>query len=469
MPLDSAHSKRASISSRIAGYNTLIIVTCLLALAWLVHTQLQWSVTQQADALGNSLLKQTHTAAEGALSAEDTLSVAVLLRDLVDNPYVAYAALHSTDNRVLAETGQRPKPNSTEPGLYSKKLFYQDNAAGSLHLQIDMQKLQEPLNISMQSMAAIGLTLLLFTLFLSIHLGRSVAQPLQALSNWLINPVPPAPHAQRSDEIGLLARQLNKYFIADTQIADAVETESTMAVNTLAMEASDTLTVAATGGNQSQDSSNELSPYTTQLSPVDIAPTYPEKPVPAQRSAILAVELGSMEQLRQLPQSRLAELLKKYRYGVEQSAALYDGQLYSLTDGRSIITFSSSHAHYLRNALCCGELLRAFGHSLQMEVADQDIPLKIKLGLSEGTTSQNASLGDLLLSKSAQAALTLSQQSRNLLLLSDDLASNSSITASARIRSIAQPENTSCLDSLNEPYPAILEKQLINLQQAERA
>ena len=176
-----------------------------------------------------------------------------------------------------------------------------------------------------------------------------------------------------------------------------------------------------------------------------------------------------MEQLRQLPQSRLAELLKKYRYGVEQSAALYDGQLYSLADGRSIITFASSHSHYLRNALCCGELLRAFGHSLQMEVADQDIPLKIKLGLSEGTTSQNASLGDLLLSKSAQAALALSQQSRNLLLLSDDLASNSSITASARIRAIAQPENTSCLDSLNEPYPAILEKQLINLQQAERA
>lgn len=464
MPLDSKHPKRASITSRIAGYNTLIIVSCLLAFAWLMHTQLQWSVTQQADALGSNLLKQTHTAAEGALSAEDTLSVAVLLRDLVDNPYVAYAALQSTDNRVLAEAGQRPKPNSAEPGLYSKKLFYQDNAAGSLHLQIDLHKLREPLNISMQSMAALGLALLLCVLFFSIHLGRSVAQPLQALSNWLINPVPPAPHTQRADEVGLLARQLNQYFITDTQTADPLTIEPTLAADGAPIASDDDLPVTATNDMIEQVSARDSAPLTVQLSSTDLTPA---QPAPAQRSAILAVELGSMDQLRQLPQERLAELLKKYRYAVEHSAALYDGQLYSLADGRSIITFPSNHAHYPRNALCCGELLRAFGHSLQMDVSDQDIPLKIKLGLSESTTNSDASLGELLLSQGAQTALALSQESRNLLLLSEDLASNSNIIASARIRSIAKPEHAKCLEALNEPYPALLEEQLTSLQQAE--
>lgn len=458
MPLDSKHPKRASITLRIAGYNTLIIVTCLLAFAWLMHTQLQWSVTQQADAIGNNLLEQTHTAAEGALSAEDTLSVAVLLRNLVDNPYVAYAALQSTDKRVLAEAGQRPKPNTAEPGLYSKKLFYQDNVAGSLHLQLDLHKLQEPLNISMQSIAILGLALLLCVLFLSIHLGRSIAQPLQALSNWLINPAPPAPHTQRPDEVGLLARQLNKYFIADTQTADPLATV-TVADTTIA--SSEDVPVAATNGKDQPGSVEDSVLAATASNSTDTAPAQ------TQPNAILAVELGSMEQLRQLPQERLAELLKKYRYAVEQSAALYDGQLYSLADGRSIITFPSSHAHYPRNALCCGELLRAFGHSLQMDVSDQDIPLKIKLGLSEGTTSADASLGELLLSQGAQTALALSQQSRNLLLLSEDLANNSNIIASARIRSIAKPEHAKCLEALNEPYPALLEEQLISLQRAE--
>lgn len=461
MPLDSKHSKRASITLRIAGYNTLIIVTCLLAFAWLMHTQLQWSVTQQADAIGSSLLEQTHTAAEGALSAEDTLSVAVLLRNLVDNPYVAYAALQSTDKRVLAEAGQRPKPNIAEPGLYSKKLFYQDNVAGSLHVQIDLHKLQEPLNISMQSIAVLGLALLLCVLFLSIHLGRSIAQPLQALSNWLINPAPPAPHTQRPDEVGLLARQLNKYFIADTQTADPF---ATVAVADSTIVNSEDFSVGATDGKDQQGSAEDSVLVATPSNSTVIAPAQSTQ---AQPSAILAVELGSMEQLRQLPQERLAELLKKYRYAVEQSAALYDGQLYSLADGRSIITFPSSHAHYPRNALCCGELLRAFGHSLQMDVSDQDIPLKIKLGLSEGTTSADASLGELLLSQGAQTALALSQQSRNLLLLSEDLASNSNIIASARIRSIAKPEHAKCLEALNEPYPTLLEEQLINLQQAK--
>lgn len=464
MLLDSKHPKRASITSRIAGYNTLIILSCLLAFAWLMHTQLQWSVTQQADALGSNLLKQTHTATEGALSAEDTLSVAVLLRDLVDNPYVAYAALQSTDNRVLAEAGQRPKLNSAEPGLYSKKLFYQDNAAGSLHLQIDLHKLREPLNISMQSMAALGLALLLCVLFLSIHLGRSVAQPLQALSNWLINPVPPAPHTQRADEVGLLARQLNKYFIADTQTTDPLAIEPTRAEEDVAIAGSDVFPVVTTDDKDQQGSAKDSTRPNVQLGSTETTPTQPAQ---AQRSAILAVELGSMEQLRQLPQEHLAELLKKYRHAVEQSAALYDGQLYSLADGRSMITFPSNHAHYPRNALCCGELLRAFGHNLQMDVSDQDIPLKIKLGLSESTVSQDASLGELLLSQGAQTALALSQQSRNLLLLSEDLASNSNIIASARIRSIAKPEHAKCLEALNEPYPALLEEQLISLQQTE--
>ena len=465
MPPDSAHPQRASMTSRIAGYNTLIIVTCLLALAWLVHTQLQWSVHQQADALGDSLLQQTRTAAGGALSADDTLSVAVLLRELVNNPYVTYAALHGADSRILAEVGKRPKLTTTESGFYSKKLFYQNSTAGSLHLQIDLHKLQEPLIFSMQSIGALGLALLLFAVFLSIHLGRSIAVPLQALSNWLINPAPPAPHTQRTDEIGLLARQLNQYFIADTQTDEATASQSNKLQSDVSDQNSNTTParLKATVASDSQTSVNKPTLHPVQPKPVS------SNSAPAAytlRSAILAVELGNMEQLRQLPHKRLAQLLKKYRNAVEKSAALYNGHLHSLGDGRSLITFDSNQAQYPRNAVCCGELLRAFGHSLQMEVADCDIALQIQLGLSDGPSIKDASLGEVLLSESAQTALTLSQHSRNLLLLNDSLAHNPSIAACARTRSIAQPKNTNCLEALLGTYPALLEEQLHNLQKA---
>lgn len=76
----------------------------------------------------------------------------------------------------------------------------------------------------------------------------------------------------------------------------------------------------------------------------------------------------------------------------------------------------------------------------------------------------DASLGELLLSESAQAALELSQHSRNLLLLSNNLAEHSSIAACSRTRIIAKPENASCVESLLNPYPALLQSQLHHLQ-----
>ena len=94
MSLDSAPLRRISIASRITGYTALTLVICLLAFTWLMHTQLKWSIQQQADALGQSLLQQTSLTAQSALSANDGLSLAVLLRELVDNPYVSHAALH---------------------------------------------------------------------------------------------------------------------------------------------------------------------------------------------------------------------------------------------------------------------------------------------------------------------------------------------------------------------------------------
>jgi uncharacterized membrane protein affecting hemolysin expression len=458
MALDSTHSRRSSITSRITGYVFLIIASSLLAFAWLVHTQLQWSVQQQADALGHSLLQQTRSVAEGALSADDTLSVAVLLRDLVNNPYVSHAALYSVDNRILAEAGKRPKSTSTLHNLYSQQLSFEDVIAGSLHLHIDINKLQQPLTTSMQSMAVLGVVLLLLALILSVRLGRSLALPLQSLSNWLINPAPPAPFIQRSDEIGLLARQLNQYFIDDTQTTAAPVLEP----------AEDLPQQSTPDTAESTINDEHVAPYqhlvdTIPLSALDTVRPYAVQPVTS-RTAVLAVEFGSMEQLRQLPSERFNQLTKKYRQAVQQSAALYGGQLHALTDGRSLITFHSEHDEYPRNALCCGELLRAFGHALQIEVADSGIVLHIQLGLSEGPSAKDVSLGELLLSESVQTALSLSQHSRNLLLLSDSLAQHNSIAACARIRPITQPADASCLESLLSPYPALLQNQLHNLQ-----
>lgn len=81
-----------------------------------------------------------------------------------------------------------------------------------------------------------------------------------------------------------------------------------------------------------------------------------------QSTAVLAVQLGSQEQLRRLPRTRLTELLERYRDCLEQAASLYDGETFTFNDGSTLVLFHSgdSGEDYLTNAICCGELLRAW-------------------------------------------------------------------------------------------------------------
>lgn len=448
MQADSTHPRRSSIASRIAGYVFLIITICLLAIAWLVHTQLQWSIQQQADALGQSLLQQTRSTAEGALSANDTLSVAVLLRELVENPYVSHATLYSTDQRILAEAGKRPNTNSAKYKMYTQDLSPQNVLSGSMDLHIDMTQLQKPLTTSMQTIGAFGAVILLFALILSIHLGRSLALPLQALSNWLINPAPPAPYIQRGDEIGLLARQLNKYFIDDTQAGAIPVLEQ----------------VAELEPKEDKVLNNLAPPPPIATDEIKQQPPTPSHPT-VPRTAVLALELNTIEQLRQLPDERRVLLLQHYNNAVKQAAALYAGQVHILADSRSLITFNNESDEYPRNAVCCAELLRQFTQGLQSQLSDTELTAQLHLGLSEGPQLKGASLGELLLNESTQDALSLSQHSDNVLLISDSLAHNSSLAICAYFGSAMQASQARLLESLLPDYQVILKNQLESLQQ----
>lgn len=186
-----------------------------------------------------------------------------------------------------------------------------------------------------------------------------------------------------------------------------------------------------------------------------------------QYSAVLAVQLGSQEQLRRLPRTRLTELLERYRDCLEQAASLYDGETYTLNDGSTLLLFHSRDCgeDYLTNAICCGELLRALGHALQIEVADSGITLQLQLGLVLADDLQGLEQVDLLMTEKAQDALALSQHSRNLLLVERKISDDGLIRQRARIRPIASPEGACCVERLMEPYPSMLERQLARMHE----
>jgi len=482
--------RRVPLALRIASHSLLLVALALVIYAWVIGMQFKHAMEQQAEALGTSLITQTASSATELLVSNDILSLSVLLSNLVKNPLVAHAAIYSVDNRVLAEAGSRPSKTmlgETE-GLYSTPITFQEVIAGQLRISLDMRQFQQPMTISLQSMGILSLILLALALSLSMRLGRHISTPLLQLRVWLRDPDDPAPGAGRQDEIGDLARQLQLRLVPakaepepepepddayddehdehDFGDADDDDDEPTFEVRDLHDERFDDAEQVSEGSPRGQP--NDDDPFADLRDHADEPAAVPAPTIGApQQSAVLAIQLGAQEQLRRLPRARLMDLLQRYRDCLNQASALYQGELHTLNDGSSLMLFhrQDSGEDYLTHAICCGELMRALGHALQIEVADSGITLQLQLGLTQGEDLLGLSQGDLLLSETAQDALALSQHSRNLLLLERRVGDDALVRQRARIRTIASPEGACCVERLLEPYPSLLERQLAHMHE----
>ncbi|MCQ4315457.1 histidine kinase [Stutzerimonas zhaodongensis] len=489
--------RRVPLVLRVASHTILLVALALIIYAWVMGMQFKHAMEQQADALGQSLITQTAASATDLLVANDILSLNVLLSNLVKNPLVAHAAIYSVDNRVLAESGARPQRNllGDEEGLFSTPISFQEVIAGHLRISLDMKQFQQPMTISLQSMGLLSLILLALTLTLSMRLGRQLSLPLMQLRLWLRDPDDPAPGAGRQDEIGDLARQLQARLVPE-EVEPEIELDDSMQD---LYSAHFDVPAAAPANDYARpevDLSDQLDEFDEDVLSIDAARTEPPfdtyefdddppfemaepRPAPTTsivppvqkamsgKSGVLAIQLGAQEQLRRLPRARLTELLQRYSDCLQQAATLYQAELHTLNDGSSLMLFHSQddEQNYLTHAICCGELMRALGHALQIEVADSGITLHLQLGLTQGEKLYDLTQGELLLSEAAQAALAMSQHSRNLLLVEKSVGEDNLIRQRARIRPIASPEGASCVERLLEPYPSLLERQLARMHE----
>ncbi|UTL91650.1 MULTISPECIES: AhpA/YtjB family protein [Pseudomonas] len=460
--------RRVPLALRIATTNIFLVALALVIYACVMGLQFKQAMHEQADALGQSLTTQTATSATELLVSNDILSLNVLLGNLVKNPLVAHAAIYSVDNRILAEAGQRPRNSllGEAEGLYQTKITFQDVTAGQLRISLDMSQFQQPMLISLQSMGILAAILLALALSLSLRQGRHITLPLLQLRVWLRDPHPYTPAIDRQDEIGDIARQLHAR-LAPPPPPEPEPVEEEDEFDDLHDEAPAKPAQRAKAVVQADEDDDEAFAGLLDDEEQPAAkPVLAESDEP-QNTAVLAVQLGSQEQLRRLPRTRLTELLERYRGCLEQAASLYEGDIHTLNDGSTLVLFHSRDCgeDYLTNAICCGELLRALGHALQIEVADSGITLQLQLGLALGDDLQGLEQVDLLMAEKAQDALALSQHSRNLLLVERQISDDELIRKRARIRPIASPEGACCVERLLEPYPSMLERQLARMHE----
>lgn len=473
--------RRVPVALRIVSHSLLLVAAALVIYAGIMSMQFRHAMQQQADAVGQSLVTQTANSAAELLVANDNLSLNVLLSNLARNPLVAHAAVYSPDNRVLAESGTRPSQGllTATDGIYSTPIRFQDVTAGQVRLALDMDQFQQPMMISLQNMGLLGLILLALTLILSLRLGRQLSTPLLELRVWLRDPDDPAPGAGRLDELGDLARQLQsrlvppkppKAEVADEDDDPFADEQGGLSVKPPARKAAAKpavrkAPVADADSELDADAFADLVPDSFTEPPPTPAPVVPTEP-DIVTSAVLAIQLGAQDQLSRLPRSRLEQLLERYRDCLQQATELYDGELHTLKDGGSLILFHerSDDDDYLTRALCCGEIMRALGHALQVEVVGSGATLQLQLGLTQGERLAGLELAQLLENTTVRNAQALSRHSRNLLLVEQSIAEDELLRKRARIRTIASPAGASCVERLLEPYSATLERHLVRLE-----
>lgn len=457
--------RRLPIALRTVSHSLILVSVVMLAFAWVFNYQVGKVMQEHSEAVGESLKRQAVTSATELLAANDRLSLKVMLDKLAENPLVAHVVVHGVDNRIIAEAGRRPQRAilGTADGVFSAPLAFQEVAAGQLHLTLDMQQFRQPLTVSLQNFGLLGLIVLVATLFLSLRLGSQLALPLCQLRLWLRDPDDPAPAHDRQDEIGDLARQLQQRLVPPKPVVEP-EFEAPLDDEAL-LEGLDNLLDErrpATVRQALDGEEFELDASALGLEPADLQVASAPR-LPPVASAVLAIQLGGQDELqRRLPQQRLRELLQRYRDCLERAALLYHGDLQRLGDGGSLILFHSNQSgeDFLTRALCCGELLRALGHALQIEVADCGLTLRLQLSLSRGEGLYGLPLSELLLQPAVQSALGLNGHSRNLLLLDPELGADPGLRERARIRALANPAGASCIERLQDPLPARLEQQL---------
>src|SRR4051812_15050717 len=120
---------------------------CAAVLCWSILTfgpLLYWAMfisfshhQTQLDELGNSLAQQLANNNADRVLHKDSLSLSVILHQIINNNSITHAAIYDNTHHVLAEAGApAPEGNSTVFKSYDANIIFQDASVGSVRLTL---------------------------------------------------------------------------------------------------------------------------------------------------------------------------------------------------------------------------------------------------------------------------------------------------------------------------------------------
>ncbi|MEY8248511.1 MAG: adenylate/guanylate cyclase domain-containing protein [Bermanella sp.] len=429
---------------RLLFFSLVLSLLAILIVALpIAHTAVQ-QLEQQASQLRNTLSKQTSLQASAAIFSQDLLSLNVILATLVEHPHIAYAAVYSLDNEVIAEQGQAIKTPSKPMSIQ-----YQDEIIALLEVRLDEHPLQTAI---LRIYGLLGILSLLFTILCSTGgwwLGTALGHKLRT--------------SQRDiEQLGSDDRPTTLHSWGElSQLSSALQQHRQQQVAEQAMQVA-------------------LSQFMTPNVNDNASLNYeqPELPDGYAHAAILFIDFVDLAAAqRQMPPQALAALLNQYYFFIHQAARLYNGSVDKYLGNGVMVLFGIPQQddkdcfHGVCSALLLIGLLKQFNKTRQ----DQQQPtIEFQLGLHTGpvlagTFGDRDSLAYATLGEAIHVAARLCRQGQaNRLLLSKQVIDEGKLGGQLIIskhQSIlgSQPEqsiDTFWVDNLTPNYQALIERQI---------
>ncbi|MGB0360432.1 MAG: hypothetical protein ACPGEF_03365, partial [Endozoicomonas sp.] len=301
---------------------------------------------------------QTASAATDMLVTGDRLSLNVLLRQLVQNPYVLEASIYSIDNQQIASASTKTRETGDENPSYSSPIHYQDVIAGYARLSLNNELLSQKPKDALLIISAISLLIFMVSLILLHLYGSDIATKLSIIERQLISIIP---GVSTTPEIKSEVFRLSIFVeqkLLEEKTVEPKETET-----------------------------------------------------PLETSVIVAIKVKNFGRLQQLLAPReLQGILRNYSEIISESARVYGAEVTYTPEGNTYLRFSSlNNQTFTSDSLLCSLMIESLS-----EIAGKMNIASIQLGIgisiceqqSEFPEDQHPALSD----SSASEALTLANQ-----------------------------------------------------------
>ncbi len=311
-----------AIKHKITLSFSLLLILVLLAFWLSLKLQLQQTLAQQTDTLGEILARQTADSVTELVLANDVLGLNVVVNQLAREDGVANVTITNVDGRVLTSTAVQGLSEKDGSKPYVAPVTLQGAVAGYVTLSLDESFLSNPVT----SPDALFVVIIAAGLVLVLAASHAIASQVTAPVLELVNMTdtedadPDTLLVTRHDEFGLLQQRIADMIWRQRELEDQIEV------------------IGAPHEDPENTAGLKAERRTVTLLHVQVA--------------------NSAKALDLLHPGTLSTLLQQFQFYLRQAARLYRGVVVRVNGDSALVAFDTVRCQdeHAFDALCCAQL-----------------------------------------------------------------------------------------------------------------